>query len=414
MYKKIMLFIVLISFTFSSLNIYATEKSTMTLTLKDSTLLAVNNSRQLTRLGKTIKDLRKKYEGSYVIGVLNTDRYTMVDRMNELYGKLTSHKLMSLNEHGELMMLYTVLEGTDAVKNIKLEPEINPKDFPDASACATIVKSCLNKELTYLSIEDGVRQTFDSLLSLKKNIDIAQKSYELKKKRYNKAGKDIKNGTVSEVDRLTIETEYKKQGIELNKLIRTLQNLEMSFKRQLGVSVNTEVTLVPYKGNADYRIDKYENYVKRALINRNDITSLKMDLKVAEIQLYTFNLIYSFEFSNSELDLYKRNMELQIPEITNKIKEKQIEVEQELKSAYADLIDKRKTMENSKMSLEAQRTSFEASKLLYKSGSLSSLDYETAMISLELEQSDYDTKVRDFDYSVYKFKNACNIGPGYN
>lgn len=414
MYKKVILFMLLFVFAFSSINIYATAKSTMTLTLKDATQLAVKNSVQLTRLGKTIKDLRKKYEGSYAVDVLNTDRYVMVDRMNELYAKLTLHKLMSLDEQGELLMLYTVLDGTDAVKNIKLEPEINQKDFPDSAACATIVKSCLNKELTYLSIEDGIRQTFDSILSITKNIDIAQKSYELQKKRFNKAVMDHKNGTISEVDRLTTETEYKKQGIELNKLRRTLKNLEMSFKRQLGISIDTDVTLIPYKANTDYRIDKYENYLKRALINRNEITSLKMDLKAAEIQLYTFNLIYSFEFSNSELDLYKRNMELQIPDITNQIKEQQIAVEQELKSAYADLVDKRKTMENSKLSLEAEKKNFEASKQLYKSGSLSSLDYNTALISLEMAQNDYDMKVRDFDYTIYKFKNSCNMGPGYN
>lgn len=414
MYKKIMLFILLFSFAFSSINIYAAEKSTMTLTLKDATQLAVKNSGQLTRLGKTIKKLRKVYAGSYAIDVLNTDRYIMVDRINELYAKLTSHKLMSLDEQGELLMLYTVMEGSEAVKNIKLEPEINEKDFPDAAKCAAIIKSCLNKELSYLSVEDGIRQTFDSILSVRKNIILAQKSYELQNQRFIKAVKDHKNGTISEAERLTIETEYKKQGIELSKLKRTLENLEMSFKRQLGISIDTDITLVPYKTNTDYRIDKYENYLKRALINRSEITTLKMDLKAAEIELYTFNLIYSFEFSNTELDLYKRNMELQIPNIANQIKEKQIEVEQELKSAYADFVDKRKTMENSKMSLESESKSFEASKLLYKSGSLSSMDYNAATISLEIAQSDYDTKVRDFDYAIYKFKNSCSIGPGYN
>ncbi len=414
MYKKIMLFILLFSFAFSSINIYAAEKSTMTLTLKDATQLAVKNSGQLTRLGKTIKKLRKAYAGSYAMDVLNTDRYIMVDRINELYAKLTSHKLMSLDEQGELLMLYTVMDGSDAVKNIKLEPEINTKDFPDAAKCAAIIKSCLNKELSYLSVEDGIRQTFDSILSVRKNTNLAQKSYELQTQRFNKAVKEHKNGTISEAERLTIETEYKKQGIELSKLKRTLENLEMSFKRQLGISIDTDITLVPYKTNTDYRIDKYENYLKRALINRSEITTLKMDLKAAEIELYTFNLIYSFEFSNTELDLYKRNMELQIPNIANQIKEKQIEVEQELKSAYADFVDKRKTMENSKMSLESERKSFEASKLLYKSGSLSSMDYSAATISLEIAQSDFDTKVRDFDYAIYKFKNSCSIGPGYN
>lgn len=409
-----MLFILLFSFAFSSINIYAAEKSTMTLTLKDATQLAVKNSGQLTRLGKTIKKLRKAYAGSYAMDVLNTDRYIMVDRINELYAKLTSHKLMSLDEQGELLMLYTVMDGSDAVKNIKLEPEINTKDFPDAAKCAAIIKSCLNKELSYLSVEDGIRQTFDSILSVRKNTNLAQKSYELQTQRFNKAVKEHKNGTISEAERLTIETEYKKQGIELSKLKRTLENLEMSFKRQLGISIDTDITLVPYKTNTDYRIDKYENYLKRALINRSEITTLKMDLKAAEIELYTFNLIYSFEFSNTELDLYKRNMELQIPNIANQIKEKQIEVEQELKSAYADFVDKRKTMENSKMSLESERKSFEASKLLYKSGSLSSMDYSAATISLEIAQSDFDTKVRDFDYAIYKFKNSCSIGPGYN
>ncbi len=414
MYKKIMLFILLFSFAFSSINTYAAEKSTMTLTLKEATQLAVKNSGQLTRLGKTIKKLRKAYAGSYAMDVLNTDRYIMADRINELYAKLTSHKLMSLDEQGELLMLYTVLDGSDAVKNIKLEPEINQKDFPDAAKCAAIIKSCLNKELSYLSVEDSIRQTFDSILGVTKNINIAQKSYELQNQRFNKAVKEHKNGTISEAERLTIETEYKKQGIELSKLKRTLENLEMSFKRQLGISIDTDITLVPYKTNTDYRIDKYENYLKRALINRSEITTLKMDLKAAEIELYTFNLIYSFEFSNTELDLYKRNMELQIPNITNQIKEKQIEVEQELKSAYADFVDKRKTMDNSKMSLESEKKSFEASKLLYKSGSLSSMDYNAAAISLEIAQSDYDTKVRDFDYAIYKFKNSCSIGPGYN
>ncbi len=414
MYKKIMLFILLFSFAFSSINTYAAEKSTMTLTLREATQLAVKNSGQLTRLGKTIKKLRKAYAGSYAMDVLNTDRYIMVDRINELYAKLTSHKLMSLDEQGELLMLYTVLDGSDAVKNIKLEPEINQKDFPDAAKCAAIIKSCLNKELSYLSVEDSIRQTFDSILSITKNINIAQKSYELQNQRFIKAVKEHKNGTISEAERLTIETEYKKQGIELGKLKRTLENLEMSFKRQLGISIDTDITLLPYKTNTDYRIDKYENYLKRALINRSEITTLKMDLKAAEIELYTFNLIYSFEFSNTELDLYKRNMELQIPNITNQIKEKQIEVEQELKSAYADFVDKHKTMDNSKMSLESEKKSFEASKLLYKSGSLSSMDYNAAAISLEIAQSDYDTKVRDFDYAIYKFKNLCSIGPGYN
>ncbi|ACL77684.1 TolC family protein [Ruminiclostridium cellulolyticum] len=413
MYKKIILIILLFSVTFSSVNIYAQEKSTTTLNLKDATQLAVKNSRQLTRLGKTIKDLRRKYEGSYAVDVLNTDRYVMVDRLNELYAKLTSQKLMSLNEQGELLMLYTVLNDTEAVKNIKLEPYINSKDFPDAAACAAIVKSCLNKELTYLSIEDSIRQAFDSILSLKQGIYITQKSYELQKQRFNKAEKDLKNGTISEIDRLTIETEYKKQGLELKKLKRTLQNLEMSFKRQLGISLDTDIALVPYKSNPVYRIDKYENYLERALMNRYEITSLKMDLKAAEIQLYTFNLIYSFEFSTSELDLYKRNMELQIPGINNEIKEKQVAVEQELKRAYADLVDKRKTMENSKLSLETKKKSFEASKVLYKAGTLSSLDYNTAGVSVEMAQNDYDTKVREFDYSVYKFKNSYNIGPSY-
>ena len=391
----------------------ATDDSVLIITLKDATIRAVDANNNITSIGKSIKKQRKRYGGSYVADIQNRDRYSLVTRMNELYDKLVRNKLMSLDEQGELMLLFDVFKNTDYTTKMKLEPLINSEDFPDALDCAAIVKTCINKELLTVSVEDSVRQLYDSILQVENSVEVSNKLYNLQEIKYEATKKNFLNGYVSEEARFIAEQDLKKQGLEVNKVQRQLKNLQLSFKKLTNIDLNKEIKLVPYKTDISYTIGTYNSYLNQALLHRNEIVSSKVDLKAAKIQLYRFNLLYRFEFSNSELDLYKRDMELQIDSLNQQIDENRLAVEQDIKIAYIDLLNQKELLAASKVTFDLQAKNYKEAKIKLDAGTLSKLQYKAAELSYSQAKNDYEAAQRRFDYSINKMKNCCNLGPKY-
>lgn len=413
MNRKILIGILILSIMiFPSTKTFAVEQS-LSLTFQDATILAIQNNREITNLGKTIKKLRKQYAGSYAIDVINTDRYDLDVRMNELYDKMIKSKLMSLDEQGELLMLYTALNNTIYTKNMKLEPYISSVDFPNASVCSTIVKSNINKELLYISVENGVRQAFDSILKLSESIKISADLFEIQTAKYNQAEMNFKNGSISEQERFLCEMEMKKQKIELDKLKRNLKNLEMSFKKQIGIDLNKEIKLIAYNTDLRLSIDKYDKYLSEALARRSEIISVKMDLKAKEIELYRFNLVYRLDHRTDELDLYKKDIELQMVSLKNQLRESEETVEQDIRNAYVDLASKQISLENAKFNSDTASTNYKAAEIKNKTGTISKMNFKSAQITYNQVKIKYNVELRNFEYALYKMRNCCNVGPQY-
>lgn len=413
--SKKMIFILVFSIMLISLQESVAAESTVTkMDVEAAVKTAIENSREIYNLGKSIEKLRKPYQGSYNPVVLNTDRYIILDRMNTLYKKLLSGKIMSLDEQGELMLIYSLYKDTSYSSGINLEQYIQSKDFPDAAVCAAIVKSSINKEMMLVTIENNVRQLYNSVGNTTELINILEDSYVLSYNIYQKALMDFKNGKISEQAKLLAEVNMKKQALELNKQKRNLNNLEIYLKQLVGINQNRKVDFVQKKANVAYKIRPLESYIDQAKLKRNEIIYLKMDLKAKEIELYRFNLFYSLDFKNDEMDLYKEDLELTIQELNNHIKEGESVISQKIIKDYNDLTSIQRDMENAKSNLNIVKVSYDSAKVSSRSGKISKEDLLSEKIKFDKANLEYVTMQRNFNLALYKIENSCDIGPAYN
>lgn len=385
------------------------ERQTYKISLSDAYSKALNTSNDLNKTDQSIYYLTKPYGETDILHDRN--QYNMEEEFIRLYEKMSSGKFLQSYEQGELVMYYATFKDSEIFKNKSLSPTINPNEFPNCDIWVRMMQMKISNELLRANIVDSVRQLYDSLLSINDNISIMAQTNKDLELGNEEADLNFKNGKISELQKTKITSNYEIQKLQLNKLKRTKENIERNLKKILGLNFDDEIQITPYKVlEKELVIPNYESCIKKALLNRNEISLVKMNLLASQIQLLTLDNYIWYMPENESLKMTKEETLLRIDELQDEIKEQEEFVTKAINTAYAEVEYQNKTLIIEKLKLETAQKDLDKAKLQYKSGQVSNKTLTNVKIAYEKSKASHESTLRELAHNINKLNNSCGVG----
>jgi hypothetical protein len=410
MKKKIITILVLISLILPFQMFAADEpQSAMELTLEQAQQLALNNSSQLKTYNKNIKQILETYigKGKYTYDV---SVFSPIEEMNKMYLRLANNSLFLEEEQGELYMLYSMYEGTDYVKNINFEKYFSKEEFPDTSIWYNILSLKIGKEIARYQAADQVRQSFDKIIAAEKQVSLMKENYQNKEKINNSKEIQYKNGTVSRLDKDSAQVDYLTAKLQFDQQNRGFENLKTGFKNLLGLELNKEIILKDYNIKDKYKVPVLNEYIKKALAQRNEITIPKMGLVVNKNQLNQVDLYLRYMPYMDSLLNSKANLENEKMNLEASIEQSEYEITQDVISEYASLKEKQKALDIQSNKLKTALKNYTTAKINYKDGYINSETLQDIKMLWTQADLSYNNSKRQFQYSLERMDSLCGLG----
>ncbi len=409
--------VVLLLFSFAVANLFnpfladAKEEKTepIVLSLEVVQEKAVRNENRINQTNRTIKSLIKnnKYtynEGEFVIS--DTEQ-----SINSLYNSLKNGGPMTSQEYAKLYILYTMYGDTVYFSGKEdITKYINPSRFPHYSMWANVMKLSLSNQIVEATIKQQTRLLYDNILSAKSQLQILNKTIELQDKIYKQQKSRFDAGQIS---RVSMDTTYKQlqiKKLELKKLTRTIDNLQMDLKKLTGIPISSELVITDYSKTRIETFESYDTYLNRAQINRNEIISAKIDYWVCKNDLFIANEAFSENPWNINAQLKKNIAEQGIKEAELTIITSNESVLKDINDAYIDAKYKKEQVDICKDKLNYENEQYRIITERYKKHLISETDVKSKEIVKLSALSAYDDAVRAYNSSIANLQQASKLG----
>ncbi len=370
---------------------------------------AVQNENSIIKTNRTIKNLIESNDYTYEEG--SSVISDTVENINDLYNRLKNGSPMDIQQYAKLCILYTMYGDTEYFNGKEdLTKYMNPNRFAKYSLWANVMKLSLSNQITEATIKYQTRVLYDNILSIKGQHDVLIKSVELQEKIYNQQKSRYNIGELSKV---AIDTAYKQlqiKKLEVNKLTRTIDNLEIDLKKLTGLPIDSQLVLSDYSKNNIEKFEDYDTYLNKALINRNEILLAKIDYGVGKNALFTANEAYSNNPWSPNTKLNKSLAEQKISEAELSISTAKESVLQNINSTYIDVKYKKEEMDICKEKLSYENEQFRITSEKYKKQLISETEMKNKEIVKLSALSAYNDAVRAYNLSVTSLQQASGLG----
>lgn len=283
---------------------------------------------------------------------------------------------------------------------------IKNRDFVWYSVDKEIKKLDLSKEVATESIKNSVAELYDNIVQLKDAINLQENVYNNQKREYDNLVKKVNQGQASETERITAETELNKLKFQISSIKRTKENLEMTLKKLLGVSLTRNINIEGQHISLE-SIPSIESLVNNALSERTEIKSAQIDINVKERELDIAK-----GYLNSE-DSELKKAESEVVQKKLILGNVQNDIKSEMNKAFLEVQEKESIVGLNKAKLENNKKQLELMEQRYKQGIIpmsTVLSFNLAILSSEME---YQNSMLDLNKSINKLKSASDIGPSY-
>lgn len=283
---------------------------------------------------------------------------------------------------------------------------IKNRDFVWYSVDKEIEKLNLSKEVATESIGTSVVELYDNIVQLKDAVNLQENAYNNQKREYDNLVIKVNQGQVSETEKIIAETELNKLKLQIGSTKRTKDNLEMTLKKLLGVSLIRSVNIEGQHISLEL-IPNIESLVNNALSKRAEIKSAQIDINVKERE---FDIAKGY-LKSEDNDLKKAESEvvqkkLILSDVENNIKS-------EINKAFLEVQEKESIVGLNKAKLENNKKQLELMEQRYKQGIIpmsTVLSFNLSILSAEME---YQNSMLDLNKSINKLKSASEVGPSY-
>ncbi len=406
-------FILIVTVPFYSNAAEPAQKSSsdteLTITLEQAQQLALENTSQLKPYYKSIKQLIEPYIGEDKY-LYDTEKYSPADRMNGLYSRLVSNDLFFEQDQGELVMYYSMYEGTGLVKNINIDKYMDKNHFPDTSIWYNYVSLKINKEIARYQIIDQVRQLYDNILNVRDQVSIMEKNTQLSENNFKAAQANFNSGSISEINKAEAEENYLTTKLQMEKADRSLQNLENNLKNIIGVQLSQKIALKDYEPGVIPEIQDYDTYLNKALAQRREITVPKMGLVVNQNGLNSLESILRYmPLLDSALNM-KNNYENEIQNMQAALEEGKYEVTQDILYEYSQLKAKKSDFDIKSNNFETASKNYNSAKVNFDSGNISKTVFEQINIAKMQADMEYTNSKRVLKYAIDRMEALCGLG----
>lgn len=386
------------------------ESGTITLTLEDCMERAIEHNHQDAIIEQQIKSLWKQHNDFYEISNSIQQQLDTLDRYERLYDKSEKGSVLTIEEKGELTVYQSIFGPKPPVysKQDMFVQFIRNRDFPHYSVWAGIQNLESNRKLMAESIKMGVKQLFDGLIDMQDAFLLQEQLYENMKKQNEQMLTGYNNGKVSEIDKYLSDCSLEKQRLIIEKFKRNIDNLEMALKQQTGIPFNQSIKLLYMEQTGVKQPNSYSTYLDKALENRSEVLTAKMDLQVAQrendiTRQYIMNELLN-ERIESDASLTEKQIAFDVA-VNN--------VTMDISSGYKDVQLKLSDFYISIDKLQNAEKQYNEAELRYEKGLISLSELWNVEMSLTQARIGYKKAMRDCRNALTKLNTASSIGPGY-
>lgn len=370
---------------------------------------AVQNEYSIVKTNRSIKNLVEDNKYTYNEGdfYISDTAHTI----NNLYNRLKNGGSMNSTEYAKLYILYTMYGDTvyfDGKEDIT--KYMNPTRFAHYSLWANVMKLSLGNQITEATIKYQTRLLYDNILSLKSQLEILNMTVELQEKIYKQQKSMYDVGKVSKVSLDTVYKKLQMQKLEVKKLTRNIENLEIDLKDLTGLPITSQIDLIDYSKNEILELDDYDTYLDRALINRNEIVSAKIDYWVSKNDFTTANDAFSDNPWGTITILNKSIAEQSIKNAELSISTSKESVIQNINDLYIDVKYKKEDMDICKDKLDYANEQYRIILEKYKKQLITDTEKMNGEINKLSALIAYNNAVRTYNSSVYNLQQASMLG----
>ena len=399
------------------LHVAAVDENTGTavvtkLTLDKSIDMASQYTHKFVELDQTIKSMWDQHTDLLNMSNNIQQQLDALNTFTSLYEKMQKGTALTLLEQMEFQAYVSVFgsvpprySSEDMFNNF-----IKNRDFPHYAIWGSIQDLKESKDAGQSALAGGIRQLYDQILGLQDAVGLQQGLYDLMDKQNTQLVLKYNQGQASELDKYVSEVGLQQQKLAVSKLQRTLTNVEMVFKQQIGVPLNQEIVLELHSlDDGTKELPPYDGFLKSALDKRSEIVNAKMDLQVKQREL---DIMKQYILNDKLVD--RMDEQASVDDKTIALTEAINNVTSDVYTGYEDTKTKQQDVA---IALRKKSNADRQCKdviVEYNNGTIPL----SALWSVEFQQAQaemgYNSALRDYNSALYKLGQASGIGPAYN
>ncbi len=413
MRKPVAVFLILAVILMFQCNVFAEadqENSSLILTLDECMDKAIAYNHHDEILKQQLEDLWEQHNELFAMSHAIQEQLDVLDRYEFLYDKSIGDLSLTIDEENELLAYQTIFGPKPPVYSSTqmYEQFIKNRDIPHYSVWAAIQNIETSRRVISASIESGVKQIFDGLIDMQDMLTIQEQLYENMKKQNEQMLTRYNKGMVSEINKYMSDCALEKQKLSIDKTKRSIDNMMMLLKQQIGIPLNQEIELSYVKAKGVKQANTYNTYLNKALSNRNEILTAKMDLQTTKRE----NDIMK-QYITNELLVERMESDMALDEKQIAYDEAVNNVTLDISYGYKDVQLKFSNFFISIEKLQNAERQYKEAEMRYEKGLISLADLWNVEISYSQAKLEYNRAMRDNNNAVYKLNAASGIGPGY-
>lgn len=250
------------------------------------------------------------------------------------------------------------------------------------------------RKRTENSLTIGLRNLYLALCNADRNLKIKEMRYQLAESIHKQYQTMYEKGMVNEIDLLESEYDLLKAKTELDAARRNRENILRSFNLFLCMDIYTDYDAIEPESDYYTRLRDYDYYLDRAFDFRAEIRQAEKQLELLEKKK---EIMERFPLSMNTVSIRNEysNLLMDIEIQKARLEQARLDVEVQLKEAYAEASAAVRNTENMKKLLEIQESNINKIRQMYEKGLISKTMLDQAEISFLEFRGSYDMALFD-------------------
>ncbi|MFL0194305.1 TolC family protein [Clostridium sp. WILCCON 0269] len=356
-----------------------TTSNTSTSSGADESSTSSSTSTTPSNLSLSLEDALNRVEKGYNTIVLD-DRY--IEILDKQYQEDLANQ-QSLKETAGSSMV------EDDAKTLKLNAPV---------ALYNLNNEKHQREIDLKNAKVSVTSEYENILAAQMNVDYISEEISNLQKDMDLINAKIKVGVDKASDIEQDKATMAQYQASLNSAKNGIQSSMISLKNDLGIDLNTELTLTSKP--MDYvKFDDtdIEGKIQTAIQNSYSMQALKQDIENTQIEYSIYK-----EYSDSQKD----DTEVSIEDKQNQLNQMPNSIEVQLMTQYNALKSLENTVEADKLSVEAAQISVDTAQANYNSGRITYLELLNAQLQLSQAKNTLQQDIISYMVSVTNVQNS--------
>ncbi|MEA4986529.1 MAG: TolC family protein [Anaerovorax sp.] len=241
-----------------------------------------------------------------------------------------------------------------------------------------------------LQAQDKLKSCQDNLKIQKSILDTTQKKFEL--------------GLVSKHDLNSSKASILSAESSIKDADATLKNLKMDFNLNMGYSLMQNVIFTD-------SLKELEQPKETLLIAINNGISKRMEIKNAALGLEIQHILLdSLKYTISKASSTYAKQEIDLSKMEQELKQKPLEIEKEIRTAYMDMQAKKSALESAKATQNLENETYRLASISYEAGLKTLTDVQEAQLKAFEANQGVASAITAYDLAVYNYQYAQSVG----